>query len=104
MGSKVIFIALAESFGAFLLVFLVSYTIQGDAGLAILLGTDSIATAPGVTLMVTREYHARGPLTDTLLAVVALNNVICLLRFQLFFAGFWLVRQMPAGEVIWALA
>ncbi len=96
MGKKVIFVALAESFGAFILVFLVSMLLTGDAGLALLLGSISMATAPGVTLLVTREYRARGPLTDTLLTVVALNNIICLIVFRISFAIF----SFSTGEPI----
>jgi Kef-type K+ transport system membrane component KefB len=86
MGRKVIFIALAESLGAFALVFAATYLVTSNGGLAILLGSVSMATAPGVTLLVIREYSTRGPLTETLLAVVAINNVICLVFFRLFFA------------------
>ncbi|MEE9553843.1 MAG: cation:proton antiporter [candidate division Zixibacteria bacterium] len=92
MGKKVIFMALAESLGAFVLVSLVSFAITGNFGLSVLLGAIGIATAPGVTLMVIREYSARGPLTETLLAMVAINNVICLIVFRIFFAGYSLAH------------
>ncbi|MBD3169654.1 MAG: hypothetical protein GF307_09250, partial [candidate division Zixibacteria bacterium] len=88
MGKKVILMALAESLGAFIFVFLISVLISNDFGLSVLLGAVSMATAPGVTLLVIREYHAHGDLTDSLLAVVALNNVICLVVFRIFFAGY----------------
>jgi len=97
MGRKVIYIALAESFGAFGLVFFLTILISGDWGLALLLGAISIATAPGVTLLVIREYRARGPLTDTLLAVVAINNILCLILFRVFFS----VYSLSQGEMIW---
>ncbi len=94
MGRKVIFVALAESFGAFFLVFAITFLISSDWGLAILLGSISIATAPGVTLLVIREYRSRGPLTDTLLAVVAMNNILCLIVFRVFFS----LYSMSQGE------
>ena len=99
MGRKVIFIALAESVGSFVLVFILTMLITDDLGLAILLGAISIATAPGVTLLVIREYRTRGPLTDTLLAVVAINNVLCLLAFRVFFT----VYSMSQGEPFWPM-
>ncbi len=95
MGKKIILVAFAESFGAFTLVFLVTLGITNDFGLAILLGSVSMATAPGVTLLVIREYHSRGPLTDALLAVVALNNIICLIFFRIFFAFYSVVQNEP---------
>jgi Kef-type K+ transport system membrane component KefB len=98
MGRKVILIALAESFGAFILVSLATMAITSNFGLAILLGSVSMATAPGVTLLVIREYHTKGPLTETLLAIVALNNVICLVLFRLLFAFYSLAHGEPLGE------
>ncbi len=88
MGRKVLWIALAESFAAFGAVFMATLLITGRPGLGILLGAISMATAPGVTLLVIREYRARGPVTDTLLSVVAINNVLCLIIFRFAFASF----------------
>jgi len=86
MGRRVFYIVLAESFAALVLVSLTTIVLTSDFRLALLLGTISIATAPGVTLLVIREYRTRGPLTDTLLAVVAMNNILCLVAFRLFMA------------------
>ncbi len=100
MGKKLIYMALAESLGAFSLVTLASLAISGNIGLSMLLGAIGIATAPGVTLMVIREYEARGPLTDTLLAMVAMNNVICLVIFRIFFSGYSLFHGDPFWTVM----
>lgn len=100
MGRRVIFIALAESAGAFILVGAATGLLSGDWGIAILLGSISIATAPGVTLLVIREYRSRGPLTDTLLAVVAINNVLCLVVFRIFFGGYSLITGEPTWDVV----
>jgi Kef-type K+ transport system membrane component KefB len=97
MGRKVIFMALAESLGAFCLVSGAAVLITGEWGLSVLLGSVAIATAPGVTLLVIREYSARGPLTDTLMAVVAINNVLCLVVFRLVFASYTLSH---GGEIL----
>jgi Kef-type K+ transport system membrane component KefB len=94
MGVRVIYVALLESLGAFVLVTGLTQVVTGDWGLAFLLGSISVATAPGVTLLVIREYRARGPLTDTLLAVVAINNVLCLILFRFAFSFY----SAMAGE------
>lgn len=99
MGVRVVYIALLESFGALVLVTALTIILTGDWGLAMLLGTISMATAPGVTLLVIREYHARGPLTDTLLAVVALNNIFCLILFRFTFSFY----SVMAGEPLLAI-
>ena len=43
---------------------------------AIILGAIASATAPAATLMVVRQYKAKGPLTSTLLPVVALDDAV----------------------------
>ena len=49
--------------------------------LAIILGTVSIATAPGTVLFITRECRAVGTMTTTLLQVVAVNNGLAIVLF-----------------------
>jgi Kef-type K+ transport system membrane component KefB len=98
MGKKVIFIALAESFAAFVLVTIVSLLVTNDIHISMLLGAISIATAPGVTLLVIREYSTRGPLTEMLLAVVGINNILCLIIFRIILA----VTSLSLGEPILA--
>jgi Kef-type K+ transport system membrane component KefB len=100
MGKRLLVIALAESFGAFALVFAATLALSGDFGLALLLGSIGIATAPGVTLLVIREYQTKGPLTDTLLAVVAINNVLCLVCFRITFAFYSLANGDPLGSIM----
>ncbi len=103
MGKKIILIALAESLGAFVLVFIATALITGRPGLGILLGAISMATAPGVTLLVIREYRARGELTDTLAAVVAINNMLCLIVFRVFFSFYNLMNGDTLPEVAFSL-
>jgi hypothetical protein len=103
MGLKVLYIGLAESLGAFLLVGGFTWLLTGDWGMTILLGSISVATAPGVTLLVIREYRARGPLTDTLLAVVALNNVLCLVLFRFAFSVYSFMAGEPFNVIALAL-
>jgi Kef-type K+ transport system membrane component KefB len=48
---------------------------------AMLLGVIAMETAPATTLMVLHEYDARGPMTDRLLTLLAMNNVFVLVSF-----------------------
>lgn len=50
---------------------------------AICLGAIATATAPAATLMVVRQYKARGIVTDTLLPVVAFDDAIGLMVFAI---------------------
>ena len=52
---------------------------------AILLGAVATATAPAATLMVVRQYKAKGPVTDILLPVVALDDAVGLVVFAVSF-------------------
>lgn len=52
---------------------------------AIILGAVASATAPAATLMVVRQYKAKGPVTDTLLPVVAIDDAVGLVLFAISF-------------------
>ncbi len=49
------------------------------------LGAIATATAPAATLMVVRQYKAKGPLTDLLLPIVALDDAVGLIVFAVSF-------------------
>lgn len=52
---------------------------------AITLGAIATATAPAATLMVVRQYKAKGPLTQLLLPIVALDDAVGLIVFAVSF-------------------
>ncbi len=53
--------------------------------LVLTLGAIAAATAPAATLMVIKQYNAKGPLVDTLLPVVALDDAAALILFAILF-------------------
>lgn len=63
---------------------------------AIILGAIASATAPAATLMVVKQYKAKGPLTDILLPVVALDDAVGLILFAISFG----VAKAIAGGAI----
>lgn len=63
---------------------------------AIVLGAVATATAPAATLMVVRQYKAKGPLTDILLPVVALDDAVGLVVFAV---SFGVAKSLGAGPV-----
>ncbi len=63
---------------------------------AIILGAIATATAPAATLMVVRQYKAKGPLTDILLPVVALDDAVGLVVFAI---SFGVARSISSGTV-----
>ena len=63
---------------------------------AVVLGAVATATAPAATLMVVRQYKAKGPLTDILLPVVALDDAVGLVVFAV---SFGIARSMSQSSV-----
>ena len=63
---------------------------------AITLGAIATATAPAATLMVVRQYKAKGPLTDLLLPIVALDDAVGLIVFAV---SFGIAKTLGTGVV-----
>lgn len=62
----------------------------------ITLGAIATATAPAATLMVVRQYKAKGPLTNLLLPIVALDDAVGLIVFA---ASFGVAKTLVTGSV-----
>ncbi len=63
---------------------------------AIVLGAVASATAPAATLMVVRQYKAKGPVASTLLPVVALDDAVGLILFSV---SFGIAKGLVSGSV-----
>ena len=90
-GKQFIAILLAEGVTAFIVVFvlvgLLGSIVFGNPAyfwaLGLLLGAIASATAPAATTDVLWEYKARGPLTTTVLGIVALDDALALMLFAI---------------------
>lgn len=81
---------------------------------ALLLGAIALATAPAATLMVVRQYKAKGPVTQMLLPVVAMDDALGLMVFSIsssvaaaLLGGEMTVQSMiisPLVEIVGSLA
>ena len=91
LGKRVLIITALEALGATLLVLIVLLILHFifpqyiSIELVLTLAAIASATAPAATLMVIKQYQARGPLVDTLLPVVALDDAAALILFAIFF-------------------
>ena len=91
IGRQAMIVGIAEGLVASLCVnvaMLVLHIFLGDKlpiTTAITLGAIATATAPAATLMVVRQYKAKGKLTDILLPVVALDDAVALMVFAVSF-------------------
>lgn len=63
---------------------------------AITLGAIAAATAPAATLMVVRQYKAKGPLTNILLPIVALDDAVGLIIFAV---SFGIAQSIEHGQI-----
>ena len=61
------------------------------------LGAIATATAPAATLMVVRQYKAKGPLTNLLLPIVALDDAVGLIVFAV---SFGIAKTLVSGNII----
>jgi len=114
VGATPVVIAIFEALVAVFLVQAILVLCGCDPAFSIVLGAIAAATAPAATIMVIKQYKARGPLTDTLLSVVAIDDAVALIAFGFAVtiaktmtsagsANILLSLLKPFGEVLLAL-
>ena len=89
VGIKPLIIAILEALFGVIFVFvglILYFLIVGkldntNIRFALVLSAIAAATAPAATLMVVRQYRAQGPLTDTLMSVVAIDDSVAIVLF-----------------------
>ncbi len=82
VGKSIMIITLTEVVGAVALVFCVMYFgFHQTFAFSAIIASMSAATAPAATLLVMRQYRAKGPVTSTILPVVALDDVYGIMAF-----------------------
>ncbi|MBQ7150846.1 MAG: cation:proton antiporter [Synergistaceae bacterium] len=83
-GLKVLIITVFESCVASVFVFIAAYYIlKMDLAFSVVLGALAAATAPASTMMTIRQTGAHGDFVNTLLQVVALDDVVGLLAYSI---------------------
>lgn len=101
-GRQALVIGVAQALAAALLVdaaLLVFHWLAPDilsAPAAITLGAIATATAPAATLMVVRQYKAKGEVTRLLLPIVALDDAVGLIVFAV---SFGIAKALISGTV-----
>lgn len=98
VGGQVLLLTLAESALAAVIVTTGMLLLGLAWPTAFLLGAIAIATAPASTLMVIRENDSEGPLTDSLLAIIALNNIYCIIAYSLVAASIELAAGLDGTQ------
>ncbi|MCR1933722.1 cation:proton antiporter [Clostridium tepidum] len=83
LGKPIFIIAFFEAILAFAAVTIITLILGEKIYTALILGAVASATAPAATVMVLKEMKAKGPLTTTLLGVVAVDDAICLMIYSI---------------------
>ena len=83
VGTMVIVIAVVAASLAAILVTVSLIIIGVEFEIALLLGAIASATAPAATVMVIKQYNAKGPVTESLLSVVAIDDAVAIILFGL---------------------
>jgi len=89
-GRQFFIILFSQGMGAFLLAtiggsaaaWFITGSIKESIAVGLVLGAIASATAPAATVNVLWEYKTRGPLTTTVLAIVALDDALALLLYR----------------------
>lgn len=115
-GGKVVVITILEALMTSILIFILSYfLLKLSLTFSILLAALASATAPASTMMTIRQTKAKGDFVDTLLQVVALDDIVCLVLYSIAIAvanaqvnaesGFNFLRDilLPFGKTIGSL-
>lgn len=83
-GPKVVVITIFESLLASILIFIVTYFVLGlTLAFSIVLAALAAATAPASTMMTIRQTGAKGDFVDTLIQVVALDDIVGLVAYAI---------------------
>ena len=102
VGKRVIIITIAEALGGALITLgglFIAYIFLKDTlpvSVILTLGAIACATAPAATLLVIKQYKARGPVVDTLIPVVAFDDAVALIAFAVLFS---LAKSLASPDI-----
>jgi len=103
MGIAPVIIAIFEALTASVFVTAVLALFGFGIEISLLLGAIASATAPAATIMVVKQYKARGPVTETLLSVVALDDAVALIAFGISMAIVGTLKNPGQSSVIMSM-
>ncbi|MGN1195307.1 MAG: cation:proton antiporter [Acutalibacteraceae bacterium] len=100
-GKALVVTTLTQSLGTFALVSLVFGTVFAFSDIPVYLGFVfggiALATAPAPALSIVNEFHAKGPVTDTLLPMAVLDDVV---GIAVFFTVNSLIARVVSGGAV----
>lgn len=84
LGNNILIITAVQALMTFAFVFIIFMAIGQGLAFSLVVASIACATAPAATLMVIQQYRAKGPLVDTLIPVVALDDAFTIMVFGIF--------------------
>ena len=103
VGKAPIVIGVLEGLGAVTVVDMILLLLGYDVTFALAMGAIASATAAASTLMIVKQYKAKGPVTSTLLPVVALDDAVALMAFGISMAAANVISShgdAPLGKLL----
>jgi Kef-type K+ transport system membrane component KefB len=107
IAARCLSVSAGEMIATFLLVTLALIAFGKPTDIAVLLGCLALATAPATTVLVLKEFRSEGPVTESTGFLVAMNNFVCIVAFELAFLAIHLVQgklDVPVGTQLGILA
>lgn len=80
-SKEIVIVTIFQALFAFLLTFIALYIFLLPLHIALVLGTLAIATEPGPILMITKRLRSKGPVTDTLVPLHGVEDIITIMLF-----------------------
>lgn len=103
LGPAPIIIAFLESFFAVVFITLGLLMFGFPLYIALAFGAVGGATAPAATVMVIRQYKAKGPLTEMIYSVVAIDDASGLIFFGIVTAIIKIITGQSSGDLGWLI-
>lgn len=97
---RALWLSAGELLTTFVIVSVLVWTFSGSLSAGVLLGALALATAPATTVLVFKESKSEGPVTELAGVLVALNNIVAIIGFELLF----LAARMLSDELTIAFA
>lgn len=103
VGKAPIIIGVLEGLGAVVVVDTIMLLLGYDVTFSLAMGAIASATAAASTLMIVKQYKSKGPVTNTLLPVVALDDAVALVAFGVSMAAANVISShgtAPIGKLL----
>ncbi|MDN6730882.1 MAG: cation:proton antiporter [Atopostipes suicloacalis] len=105
IGKKVVIITVIQVIGTMAIVFFTMFTLFNQSfSFSLLIASIAVATAPGGLVLIIRELKAKGPLVDTILPVVAIDDALGLIAFSISLSAVELIKLGGSFSIFKMLA